>query len=78
MPEDERKAKAAAVSVSRFLTQDEFKKIRAAQMAKEIKAAPGKAEKRKNIEIDSDGEEGFVLPYSDYIPLLNWQISVLV
>lgn len=58
MPEDERKAKAAAVSVSRFLTQDEFKKIRAAQMAKEIKAAPGKAEKRKNVEIDSDGEEG--------------------
>ncbi|MEE6460411.1 hypothetical protein FKM82_000958 [Ascaphus truei] len=56
MPEGERKVKAAAVSASRFLTQDEFKKIRLAQMAKEMNSAPGKADKRKNIEIDSDEE----------------------
>ncbi|KAM3936843.1 protein SDA1 homolog isoform 2-T2 [Leptodactylus fuscus] len=57
MPEDERKAKAAAVSASRLLTQEEFKKIRVAQLAKEVNSAPGKAEKRKNIEIDSDDED---------------------
>ncbi|CAH2301491.1 SDA1 homolog [Pelobates cultripes] len=57
MPEEERKVKASAVSGSRFLTQEEFKKIRIAQMAKEINAAPGKSEKRKNIEIDSSDDE---------------------
>ncbi|XP_063775973.1 protein SDA1 homolog [Pseudophryne corroboree] len=56
MPEEERKAKAVAVSASRLLTQEEFKKIRIAQIAKEVNSAPGKAEKRKNIEIDSDEE----------------------
>lgn len=58
IPEDERKAKAAAVSASRLLTQEEFKKIRVAQISKEIAAAPGKSEKRKHVEIDSDEEEG--------------------
>lgn len=57
MPEDERKTKAAVVSASRLLTQEEFKKIRIAQMSKEMAAAPGKSEKRKNVEIDSDDEE---------------------
>ncbi|XP_077332642.1 LOW QUALITY PROTEIN: protein SDA1 homolog [Lithobates pipiens] len=57
MPEGERKSKAAAVSGSRLLTQEEFKKIRIAQVSKEINAAPGKSEKRKNVEIDSDEEE---------------------
>uniref|UniRef100_A0A672PYF3 Protein SDA1 n=2 Tax=Sinocyclocheilus grahami TaxID=75366 RepID=A0A672PYF3_SINGR len=57
IPEDERKAKAAAVSTSRLLTQDDFKKIRVAQMAKEVSAAPGKGQKRKNVE--SDEEERF-------------------
>lgn len=57
MPEGERKSKAAAVSASRLLTQEEFKKIRIAQISKEIAAAPGKSEKRKNVEIDSDEEE---------------------
>ncbi|KAM9329807.1 protein SDA1 homolog isoform 2-T2 [Gastrophryne carolinensis] len=57
MPADERKAKAAAVSGSRLLTQEEFKKIRVAQLSKEVNAAPGKAVKRKNIEIDSSDEE---------------------
>lgn len=54
MPVEERKARAAAVSGSRLLTQDDFKKIRLAQMAKEIDAAPGKGQKRKAG--DSDDE----------------------
>ncbi|KAM4810267.1 protein SDA1 homolog [Rhinophrynus dorsalis] len=56
MPEEERKVKAAVVSASRLLSQEEFKKIRIAQLAKQVNSAPGKAEKRKNIEIDSDEE----------------------
>ncbi|XP_040822847.1 protein SDA1 homolog isoform X2 [Ochotona curzoniae] len=56
MPMEERKAKAAAVSTSRVLTQEDFQKIRIAQMRKELDAAPGKAQKRKYIEIDSDEE----------------------
>ncbi|ERE91526.1 putative protein SDA1 like protein [Cricetulus griseus] len=56
MPMEERKAKAAAISTSRVLTQDDFQKIRMAQMKKEMDAAPGKAQKRKYIEIDSDEE----------------------
>lgn len=55
IPMEERKAKAAAVSGSRLLTQDDFKKIRLAQMAKEINAAPGKGQKRKIA--DSDDED---------------------
>lgn len=54
MPVEERKARAAAVSGSRLLTQDDFKKIRLAQMAKEVDAAPGKGQKRKTA--DSDDE----------------------
>ncbi|XP_043828701.1 protein SDA1 homolog [Dromiciops gliroides] len=57
VPVEERKAKAAAVSTSRVLTQEDFKKIRLAQLRKEMDAAPGKAQKRKNFEIDSDEEE---------------------
>ncbi|XP_022361724.1 protein SDA1 homolog isoform X2 [Enhydra lutris kenyoni] len=56
MPVEERKAKAAAVSTSRVLTQEDFQKIRMAQMRKELDAAPGKAQKRKYVEIDSDEE----------------------
>lgn len=56
MPVEERKAKAAAVSTSRVLTQDDFQKIRMAQMKKEMDAAPGKAQKRKYLDIDSDEE----------------------
>uniref|UniRef100_A0A673TK49 Protein SDA1 n=1 Tax=Suricata suricatta TaxID=37032 RepID=A0A673TK49_SURSU len=56
MPMDERKAKAAAISTSRVLTQEDFQKIRMAQMRKELDAGPGKAQKRKFIEIDSDEE----------------------
>lgn len=55
MPVEERKAKAAAVSGSRLLTQDDFKKIRLVQMAKEVNAAPGKGQKRKTV--DSDDED---------------------
>ncbi|KFQ01191.1 Protein SDA1, partial [Haliaeetus albicilla] len=58
MPIEERKAKAAAVSTSRLLTQEDFHKIRLAQLSKELNSAPGKAAKRKNIEIDDDEEEG--------------------
>ncbi|XP_076014584.1 protein SDA1 homolog [Genypterus blacodes] len=54
MPLEERKAKAAAVSASRLLTQDDFKKIRLVQMAKEVNAAPGKGMKRKNVDIDEE------------------------
>lgn len=56
IPEDERKAKAAVISTSRLLTQDDFKKIRIAQMAKEVNSAPGKAQKRKNVESDEEDE----------------------
>uniref|UniRef100_A0A8D0GIE5 Protein SDA1 n=1 Tax=Sphenodon punctatus TaxID=8508 RepID=A0A8D0GIE5_SPHPU len=57
MPMEERKAKATAVSTSRVLSQEEFQKIRLAQLTKELSAAPGKSAKRKNLEIDSDEEE---------------------
>lgn len=65
IPEDERKAKAAAVSTSRLLTQDDFKKIRIAQMAKEVSSAPGKGQKRKNVESDEEGERGELLSLRD-------------
>ncbi|KAL2099698.1 hypothetical protein ACEWY4_004092 [Coilia grayii] len=58
IPPEERKAKAAAVSTSRLLTQEDFKKIRLAQMAKDLNAAPPKGQKRKNVEIDDSDEEG--------------------
>ena len=54
MPMEERKAKAAAVSGSRLLTQDDFKKIRLVQLAKEVNAAPGKGQKRKNVDLDEE------------------------
>lgn len=57
IPIEERKAKAAAVSGSRLLTQDDFKKIRLAQIAKEVDAAAGKGQKRKAATVDS-GDEG--------------------
>lgn len=56
MPVEERKAKAAAVSVSRLLTQDDFKKIRLVQMSKEVNATPGKGQKRKNLDSDDEGD----------------------
>lgn len=56
MPMEERKAKAAAVSTSRLLTQEDFHRIRLAQLSREINSAPGKAAKRKNIEIDDEEE----------------------
>lgn len=56
MPVEERKAKAAAVSGSRLLTQDDFKKIRLVQLAKEVNAAPGKGQKRKNVELDDEDD----------------------
>jgi len=56
MPVEERKAKAAAVSTSRLLTQEDFHRIRLAQLSREINSAPGKAAKRKNIEIDDEEE----------------------
>lgn len=56
MPAEERKAKAAAVSASRLLTQEDFKKIRLVQMAKEVNAAPGKGQKRKNVDSDDEAD----------------------
>ncbi|XP_041741263.1 protein SDA1 homolog [Coregonus clupeaformis] len=64
MDPEERKAKAAAVSSSRLLTQDDFKKIRLAQMAKEVNAAPGKGQKRKIVD-DDEGERGEILTLRD-------------
>lgn len=55
IPVEERQAMAAAVSGSRLLTQDDFKKIRMVQMAKEVSAAPSKGQKRKMV--DSDDED---------------------
>lgn len=55
---EEQKAKAAAISVSRLFTQDDFKKIRLAQMSKEVTFASSKAQKRKNIDIRDDEESG--------------------
>uniref|UniRef100_A0A2K5ZD15 Protein SDA1 n=1 Tax=Mandrillus leucophaeus TaxID=9568 RepID=A0A2K5ZD15_MANLE len=52
MPMEEQKAKAAAISTSRVLSQEDFQKIRIAQMRKEL----DKSQKRKYIEIDSDEE----------------------
>lgn len=57
IPIEERKAKAAAVSGSRLLTQEDFKKIRLVQMAKEIDAAPGKGQKRKAAEIEDEDDD---------------------
>ncbi|KAG2465802.1 EPHA5 protein, partial [Polypterus senegalus] len=54
MPAEEKKAKAAVVSASRLLTQEDFKKIRLAQMAKDFNSAPGKAQKRKNADNDDE------------------------
>uniref|UniRef100_A0A3Q3IQA9 Protein SDA1 n=1 Tax=Monopterus albus TaxID=43700 RepID=A0A3Q3IQA9_MONAL len=54
IPVEERKAKAAEVSSSRLLTQDDFQKIRLVQMAKELNAAPGKGQKRKNVSRDDE------------------------
>uniref|UniRef100_A0A3P8TRQ5 Protein SDA1 n=1 Tax=Amphiprion percula TaxID=161767 RepID=A0A3P8TRQ5_AMPPE len=61
IPVEERKAKAAAVSGSRLLTQDDFKKIRLVQMAKEVNAAPGKGQKRKHVDEDASDNEGELL-----------------
>ncbi|XP_067324665.1 protein SDA1 homolog [Anolis sagrei] len=57
MPVEEQKAKAAAVSTSRLLTQEDFQKIRLAQLSKEVNSAPGKGAKRKNVDIESDEEK---------------------
>ncbi|XP_067278914.1 protein SDA1 homolog [Pseudorasbora parva] len=65
IPEDERKAKAAVVSTSRLLTQDDFKKIRIAQMAKEVNSATGKGQKRKNVESDEEEQRGELLSLRD-------------
>ncbi|XP_069043502.1 protein SDA1 homolog [Lepisosteus oculatus] len=54
IPAEERKARAVAMSTSRLLTQEDFRKIRLAQLAKEVSSAPGKNQKRKSA--DSDDE----------------------
>ncbi|XP_013861932.1 protein SDA1 homolog [Austrofundulus limnaeus] len=65
IPAEERHAKAAAVSGSRLLTQDDFKKIRLAQMAKEINSAPGKGQKRKMVDGDEESDKGELLTLRD-------------
>lgn len=64
MPEEERKAKAAVVSTSRLLTQDDFKKIRLAQMAKDVTKEPGKGHKRKKPDAE-ETERGELLTLRD-------------
>ncbi|CAJ1070746.1 protein SDA1 homolog [Xyrichtys novacula] len=61
MPMEERKAMAAEISASRLLTQDDFKKIRMVQLAKEVNAVPGKGQKRKIVDSDDEGDRGEVL-----------------
>lgn len=61
MPTEERKAKAAIVSASRLLTQEDFKKIRLAQIAKEIDPAASKNQKRKIEESSDDESKGELL-----------------
>ncbi|KAJ8402331.1 hypothetical protein AAFF_G00368200 [Aldrovandia affinis] len=61
VPVEERNAKAAVVSGSRLLTQDDFKKIRLAQIAKEVSSAPGKGQKRKSMGDSDDESRGEVL-----------------
>jgi hypothetical protein len=60
----EKLAKAQAISTTRFLTQDEFKKIRQRQMNKELQADPRnriKGLKRKagdaKIHVEDDEKE---------------------
>lgn len=56
IPVEERRAKAAEVSGSRLLTQEDFKKIRLAQVAKEVSSAKG--QKRKNVDLDEEEVAG--------------------
>lgn len=66
IPVEERKAKAAAISGSRLLTQEDFKKIRLAQIAKEVDATAGKGQKRKMVDSDNeDGSRGELLTLRD-------------
>uniref|UniRef100_H3CQ09 Protein SDA1 n=1 Tax=Tetraodon nigroviridis TaxID=99883 RepID=H3CQ09_TETNG len=66
IPVEERKAKAAAISGSRLLTQDDFKKIRLAQIAKEVDGAAGKGQKRKVVDSDhEDDSRGELLTLRD-------------
>ncbi|XP_043913652.1 protein SDA1 homolog [Protopterus annectens] len=63
---EEQKAKAASISISRLFTQDDFKKIRLAQMSKEVRFASSKVQKRKNIEItDDEANRGELLSLRD-------------
>ena len=78
MSMEERKAKAAAISTSWVLTQEDFQKIFMVQMRKELDAAPGKSQKRKYIERDSDEEPRCELlsPRDHWTPSLKakvWQ-----
>lgn len=65
IPVEERNARAAAVSASRLLTQDDFKKIRLAQMAKEVNSAPGKSQKRKTMDDSDEETKGELLSLRD-------------
>ncbi|KAM9820797.1 protein SDA1 homolog [Neosynchiropus ocellatus] len=65
IPPEERRAKAAAISASRLLTQEDFKKIRLVQMAKEVNSAPHKGQKRKMVDCDDEAERGELLTLRD-------------
>ncbi|XP_049595008.1 protein SDA1 homolog [Syngnathus scovelli] len=61
LPVEEREAKAAAISGSRLLTQDDFKKIKLAQIAKEVNGAPGKKRKAADADDEEDHNSGELL-----------------
>ncbi|KAM9794875.1 protein SDA1 homolog [Syngnathus typhle] len=61
LPVEEREAKAAAISGSRLLTQDDFKKIKLAQIAKEVNGAPGKKRKAADNDDEEDHNSGELL-----------------
>lgn len=73
IPIEERKAKAAAVSGSRLLTQEDFKKIRLAQIAKEVDAAAGKGQKRKMVDVDNEEDGRLAKLWTK--PTLVWRWS---
>ncbi|XP_077478524.1 protein SDA1 homolog [Stigmatopora argus] len=65
LPAEEREARAAEVSGSRLLTQEDFKKIKLAQMAKEVNAAPGKKRKAEDCEEEGSSSRGELLNIRD-------------
>ena len=58
LTKEEQKKKAAEISQSRILTQEEFKQIRMRQMAKDLGADKKTGRKRKSSEVNVEEEPG--------------------